>query len=89
MATHEPISRPADPLEDERRDANTTLGAGLGIGAFGLASAALLGATCPVCVVAAPALIGYGALKRVRCARAARRRDLHREVGAAGTSTDA
>lgn len=45
-------------------DANTMLLGGLGIGAFGLVSAAIGGAVCPVCVVAAPALLGIGAFKR-------------------------
>lgn len=33
---------------------------GLGVGAIGVAGAVLLGATCPVCVVATPALLGAG-----------------------------
>jgi hypothetical protein len=57
---------------DERVEANTALGTGLGIGAFGVASATLIGSVCPLCVVAAPALIGYGVYKRVQCARAER-----------------
>jgi hypothetical protein len=45
-------------------DANTLIAGGLGIGAFGLISAAIGGAVCPICVVAAPALLGVGAYKR-------------------------
>ena len=45
-------------------DANTLIVGGLGIGAFGIISAAIGGAVCPVCVVAAPALLGFGAYKR-------------------------
>jgi hypothetical protein len=60
----------ADELDqaraDERREANHYLAAGLGIGAFGAASALLVGAVCPVCVVAAPALVAAGAYKRIR-----------------------
>ena len=55
--------------DDERHEANTALGTGLGIGAFGAASAALLGSVCPLCIVAAPALIGYGVYKRINCAQ--------------------
>jgi uncharacterized membrane protein YebE (DUF533 family) len=51
-------------------DANTLLLGGLGIGAVGLISAAIGGAVCPVCVVAAPALLGVGAYKRWRAGRA-------------------
>lgn len=43
---------------------------GLGIGAFGIASTAILGATCPVCVVAAPALLGAGLYARWKSKRA-------------------
>lgn len=63
----EPTNRDIDA---ERAEANMSLGTGLGIGAFGVASATLLGAVCPMCVVAAPALIGYGIYKRVQCSRA-------------------
>jgi hypothetical protein len=46
------------------KDANTLILGGLGIGTFGLISAAIGGAVCPVCLVAAPALLGVGAYKR-------------------------
>jgi hypothetical protein len=59
--------------DEQRREANTALGTGVGIGAFGVASAALLGAVCPMCVIAAPALIGYGLYQRVQNARADRK----------------
>lgn len=42
---------------------------GLGIGAFGIVSTALIGATCPLCVVAAPTLVGAGLYKRWRAKR--------------------
>lgn len=57
--------------DEARRDANAAMGTGFGIGALGVASATLLGAVCPICVVAAPALIGYGVFKRIQCARTA------------------
>lgn len=38
---------------------------GLGIGAMGLAGAAL-GAVCPLCVVATPALLSAGAVQKLR-----------------------
>jgi len=40
--------------------------AGAGIGLLGALTAAIGGAVCPVCVVAAPALIGVGAFRRWR-----------------------
>jgi hypothetical protein len=52
--------------EASHQEANTLIAAGLGIGAFGAASLALLGATCPLCVIAAPALVSLGVFKRLR-----------------------
>lgn len=37
---------------------------GLGVGAFGAGSLALIGATCPLCFVVAPAMVGVGLWKR-------------------------
>lgn len=53
----------------ERAAANRLLGGGLGIGAFGALSGALLGAVCPLCVVAAPALVGAGIYEHIRASR--------------------
>jgi len=47
----------------ELRDAGSCLAMGAGVGAMGTASALLIGATCPICVVMAPALIGMGLVK--------------------------
>lgn len=38
---------------------------GLSVGALGVAGAAL-GAVCPVCVVATPALLGFGLVQKLR-----------------------
>lgn len=43
--------------------------AGVGIGVLGVVSAALGGAVCPVCVIAAPALVAVGAVRRWRSPR--------------------
>ncbi len=48
----------------ELRDANSCIAFGAGLGAVGTGTALLAGATCPLCVVFAPALIGYGVWKR-------------------------
>ncbi len=48
----------------ELRDANSCIVYGAGLGAVGTGTALLAGATCPLCVVFAPALIGYGVWKR-------------------------
>lgn len=49
--------------EQELRDAGSCLAMGAGVGAMGTISAVLIGATCPICVVMAPALIGMGLVK--------------------------
>lgn len=66
-------TRTTPEIEQEVQDANTCLALGAGLGAFGTGSALLVGATCPICVVLAPALLGVGAVKRVIASR--RRRD--------------
>lgn len=56
-------------------EGNELIGRGVGIGAFGLVSTALLGATCPLCVVAAPALVGAGLYSRWKSRRNASSKD--------------
>ena len=56
--------------EQQRAEGNACLSAGVGIGAVGLAGGLLLGATCPLCVVATPALLGVGVYKRLQARRA-------------------
>ena len=64
-------------IQQELRDAGSCLAMGAGVGTVGTASALLLGATCPICVVMAPALIGMGLVKgyAARRKRAAMRAD--------------
>ena len=64
------IRLPEGAEDAARKEANSTIAMGLGIGAFGAASLALVGATCPLCVVAAPALVSWGLYKRLRARRA-------------------
>jgi hypothetical protein len=54
-------------------DANSMLLAGAGIGVIGVVGAVLGSAVCPVCVVAAPTLLGVGAYRRWRASRPKRR----------------
>lgn len=49
---------------DEIREANSCIALGAGVGAMGAGAAMLVGVTCPLCVVIAPALVGYGVWKR-------------------------
>jgi len=60
---------PTDAKEQDKRDANAMMVGGVGIGVFGAVAAAIGGAVCPACVVAAPALLGIGAFRRWRATR--------------------
>jgi hypothetical protein len=51
-------------------DGTELLATGVGVGAIGVVGAVFLGATCPVCVVATPALIGAGLYKKWKHRRA-------------------
>lgn len=48
----------------EKGTNNLLLGAG--VGAYGTATFVATGAVCPACIVLAPALLGYGAYKRIK-----------------------
>lgn len=56
--------------KEELREANSCLALGAGLGAVGTTTALFAGATCPLCLVLAPALIGVGAWKRYQIRRA-------------------
>ena len=56
---------------EELREANSCMVLGAGLGAVGTGTALLAGATCPLCVVIAPALFGYGVWKRITAPRGA------------------
>ena len=58
----------------DMKDADTCTLIGAGIGVLGIAGAFAAGAVCPVCVVAAPGLIGAGLIKRLRVMARRRRR---------------
>lgn len=70
----DPLSPPEALREANRahHTAHDLLRAGLAVGAIG-AGGALLGAVCPLCVVATPALLGLGALQKLRATLATRR----------------
>ena len=62
----EPASDPRREPSPEAREGTRLIASGVGLGALGAASALVLGATCPLCVVGAPALVGWGVYKRWR-----------------------
>lgn len=55
--------------EAEAKEGTRLILSGVGLGAFGAISAVALGATCPLCVVGAPALVGWGAYRRWQARR--------------------
>ncbi|MEM9469932.1 MAG: hypothetical protein AAF988_07195 [Pseudomonadota bacterium] len=57
----------ADKIEKTTEEKGTgTLLLGSGIGAYGATNFALSGFICPACIIAAPALLGYGAYQRYK-----------------------
>ena len=52
--------------KNENKEANTCIGLGVGVGAFGVIGATVSGAVCPLCLVVAPALVGYGVYRRIK-----------------------
>lgn len=66
--TNKPI--PEVNFDALRKSGNEHLGAGLGLGAFTATSLLVLGATCPLCYFAVPAMIASGVHKRRKAARA-------------------
>jgi hypothetical protein len=53
-----------------REDSNRLLVGGATLGTFAAVTGAIFGATCPMCIVVAPLMLGAGAVQRWRCARA-------------------
>ena len=71
MCSMDDDSTEGDSSEVDRAEGNRLIVSGAGLGALGAASAVVLGATCPLCVVGAPALVGFGFYKRWRASKAA------------------
>ena len=59
----------SDERDDEAREGNRLMLSGVAVGLIGAASTVALGATFPLCVVGAPALVGWGVYKRYRASR--------------------
>lgn len=59
--------------KEDKKDANTCMALGIGVGTLGAASAVLTGVVCPLCVFIAPGLIGLGAYRRWWAAKMIRR----------------
>jgi hypothetical protein len=63
MAQSTEVGNREQQIQQELRDAGSCLAMGAGVGTVGTASTLLLGATCPICVIMTPALIGMGLVK--------------------------
>lgn len=67
-----PIDIHWDHWEQQKKEGEGHIKFGVGVGLFGAGSLAIIGATCPLCFVVAPAMVGLGAVKRHRAKRALR-----------------
>ncbi len=70
----EPVEQPQVRACKERREANTCMALGAGVGALGAGAAIAGGAVCPLCYFVAPGLIALGAYKRIKLARSAKQK---------------
>ena len=59
-----PIDINWDHWEEQKKEGEGHIKFGVGVGAFGAGSLALIGATCPLCFFVAPAMVGVGIWKR-------------------------
>lgn len=62
-------NRSEEQVKRERQEANSCIALGAGVGVMGTGAALLAGATCPLCIVIAPALLGVGIWKRFSAGR--------------------
>lgn len=62
----ENIALSSDEINKADSDANFAITTGVGIGALGVGASLLTAATCPLCVVIAPALVGVGVYKKYK-----------------------
>lgn len=70
-----PIEINWEEWEEQKKEGEGHIKFGVGVGAFGAGSLALLGATCPLCFFVAPAMVGVGVWKRRRAAQKLSERD--------------
>lgn len=55
-----------EALAQDNKDANNCIAFGVGLGSFGAIATALTGVVCPICYVAGPGFLGYGAYKKYK-----------------------
>ena len=54
------------PKGTEKRDADSCIALGAGVGALGAISGVMVGAVCPMCYIVAPGLVAVGVYKRFK-----------------------
>lgn len=64
-----PIEINWEHWEEQKKEGEGHIKFGVGVGAFGAGSLALIGATCPLCFFVAPAMVGIGLVKRYQAVR--------------------
>lgn len=78
-------------LEQDARDANQRykehVGAGIGLGLLSAGAAVAVGAVCPLCVVAVPALVGSGLYQRYK--QHCTEKEIFESAGEASTTEEA
>lgn len=62
-----------EQIDGNKKDGNTCLALGAGVGVLGAAGAVIAGAVCPLCYFIAPGLLGIGAYKRWKAADLAKK----------------
>ncbi len=67
--TKHPIEASIDAIAAERAEARRLMVSGVVIGGLDLLALGALGVSCPLCVVGAPALVGWGAYRWLRVRR--------------------
>lgn len=60
------LNKEGGATEEALRDGNQCIAMVVGIGGFGAGTLLAFGATCPLCLVAAPGLVGLGIYKRLK-----------------------
>lgn len=53
----------------ELKEADTCIALGAGVGILGAGAAAATGAVCPLCILIAPGLVGFGAYRRWKASK--------------------
>ena len=81
----DPIEVNWEHWEQQKKEGEGHIKFGIGVGAFGATSLALIGATCPLCFFVAPAMVGVGVWKRHQAKKQLCQRETDDSEGLDGT----